>query len=334
MAATASSVHASETLLYFVLLQLVVIVIAARIVGPVAVRIGQNSAVGEIVIGLLLGPSLFGVVAPDAFQYVFRSVPATPLTILSQIGLILLMFQIGLEFDFGHLTDRRNRKVVWGVAIAGLAMPFALGFGFGQWVAPILSPSADPVASALFVATAFSITALPILGRILIDLGLARTPLGVIAISAAAINDVVGWLLLAMVTAITVADFSAVGFVKVALVGVFFAVAWFAVRPVLRAANRRLSTSADPLPHALIGIVLAAIFVGAMTTYQLGIFAIFGGFAMGVILHQERGMVRPGTSASAPSCWCSSCRSSSRSRVFAPTSAASRARPTGAGAQG
>ena len=178
-----STVHQNERMLFFVLLQLVVIVLAARIAGPLAVRLGQAAAVGEIVVGLLLGPSLFGAVAPDAFQYVFRSVPATPLTILSQIGLILLMFQIGLEFDFAHLTERRNRKVVWAVALAGLAAPFALGFGFGLKVAPILSPSADPAASALFVAVAFSITALPILGRILIDLGLSRTALGVIAIS-------------------------------------------------------------------------------------------------------------------------------------------------------
>jgi Kef-type K+ transport system membrane component KefB len=210
VAATAAhgAVHQDERLLYFVLMQLVVIVLAGRLGGQVAVRIGQIAAVGEIVIGILLGPSLFGAVAPDTFHYVFRSVPATPLTILSQIGLILLMFQIGLEFDFGHLTERRHRRVVWSVAIAGLVAPFALGYGVGLAAAPVLSPTADPVASALFVATAFSITALPILGRILIDLGLSRTPLGTIAIAAAAINDVVGWLLLAMVTSITLAAFS------------------------------------------------------------------------------------------------------------------------------
>ena len=291
-AASQSAVHQNELMLYFVLLQLVIIVVAARIAGPLAVRIGQNAAVGEIVIGLLLGPSLFGVVAPDAFHYVFRSVPATPLTILSQIGLILLMFQIGLEFDFGHLTDKRNRKVAWSVAIAGLVLPFTLGYGFGHWVAPILSPAANPVASALFVAVAFSITALPILGRILIDLGLSRTPIGVIAIAAAAINDVVGWLLLAMVTAITVSDFSTSAFaLKVVLVAMFFAVSWFIVRPLVRGLIQRLGTATDALPHSLIGLMLAVVFTGAMVTYQLGIFAIFGGFMMGVILHQERELV-------------------------------------------
>ena len=290
--AAASTVHQNELTLYFVLLQLVVIVLASRIAGPIAARVGQAAAVGEIVVGILLGPSLFGAIAPDTFGYVFRSVPATPLTMLSQIGLILLMFQIGLEFDFGHLADRANRKVVWSVALAGLVAPFALGLGFGLWVAPILSPTADPLASALFVAVAFSITALPILGRILIDLGLSRTSLGVIAIAAAAINDVVGWLLLAMVTAITVAEFSAGAFiVKVALVAAFFALSWFVVRPLMRRAIRAMSTPSDALPSPLLGVLLALVFGGAMATYQLGIFAIFGGFMMGVILHEERDVV-------------------------------------------
>lgn len=287
-----TTVHQNELLLFFVLLQLVIIVVAGRVGGRAAVRVGQNAAVGEIVVGLLLGPSLFGAIAPDTFHYVFQSVSATPLTILSQLGLILLMFQIGLEFDFRHLAERANRKAVWSVAIAGMVAPFALGYGFGYAAAPVLSPRADPVASALFVATAFSITALPILGRILIDFNLTRTALGVIAISAAAINDVVGWLLLAMVSAITVAQFSPGPFMlKIVLVAVFFAVSWFVVRPLLRHAIRRMSSAADPLPHSLIGLLLAVVFLGGMATYQLGIFAIFGGFMMGVILHDERELV-------------------------------------------
>jgi Kef-type K+ transport system membrane component KefB len=288
----ASTVHQNELLLYFVLLQLVVIVLAGRIGGQVAVRVGQIAAVGEIIIGILLGPSLFGAIAPDTFSYVFRSVPATPLTILSQIGLILLMFQIGLEFDFTHLTEKRHRKVVWGVAAAGMIAPFALGYGFGWLVAPVLSPNADPVASALFVAVAFSITALPILGRMLIDLKLSRTPLGVIAISAAAINDVVGWLLLAMVTSITVSAFSTGAFtLKVALVAVFFLASWFVVRPLMLRVIRMMTKADDALPHSLIGVLLALVFIGAMTTFQLGIFSIFGGFMMGVILFDQRELV-------------------------------------------
>jgi Kef-type K+ transport system membrane component KefB len=153
---------------------------------------------------------------------------------LSQIGLVLLMFQIGLEFDFAHLIERNNRRAVTLIASASMVAPFALGFGFGYFSAPLLSPGVNPLASALFIATAFSITALPILGRIMIEFKITRLPIGVIAISAAAINDVVGWLLLALVTALALAQFSAAAFaLKVALVG-FFVTWWFVVRPLMK----------------------------------------------------------------------------------------------------
>jgi Kef-type K+ transport system membrane component KefB len=297
----ALAVHQTEALLFFTLLQLAAIVLAARLGGEVALRVGQSPAVGEIIVGILLGPSLFGLLAPDLFQTVFHSTPAAPMQMLSQIGLILLMFQIGLEFDFAHLIERNNRRAVTAIAAASMIAPFALGFGFGWFTAPLLSPGVDRLASALFIATAFSITALPILGRIMMEFKITRLPIGVIAISAAAINDVIGWLLLALITALTLAQFSAAAFaIKVALVGVFFLTWWFVVRPLMKRVIH--ASQARPLPvgekagrgkltHNLLGILLAAIFVSAMTTYQLGIFAIFGGFMMGVILHDEHELI-------------------------------------------
>lgn len=285
--------HKTEALLFFTLLQLTVIVLAARIGGGIALRVGQSAVVGEIIIGILLGPSLFGLLAPDIFNYVFHSGAPEPMQMLSQIGLILLMFQIGLEFDFAHLGTPRNRKAVMWVASASLIAPFALGFAVGQASAPILSPNAHPLGSALFVATAFSITALPILGRIMMEFNMTRTPIGVIAISAAAINDVIGWLLLALITTLTLSNFNAGSFaLKVVLVLGFFIVSWFAVRPVMKRILHRCDAHSGALSHNLLGIVLAAIFLSAMTTYQLGIFAIFGGFMMGVLLHDELAFVR------------------------------------------
>ncbi len=288
----ASSVHHGEMLLYFVLLQLIVIVLAGRVGSVLALKFKQNAAVGEIIIGILLGPSLLGWLAPEVFQYVFKSVSAEPLTILSQVGLLLLMFQIGLEFDFGHLTEKTNRKAVLWVSLAGLVCPFALGLGFGFWSWEFLSPKGDKLSYALFIGTAFSITALPILGRILIDLNMTRHPLGVIAISAAAINDVVGWLLLALVTTLTMAQFNAQQFaMKVSLVMVFFAASWFMVRPALKRVVQHFGIQNKVIPPTLLGILLAVIFLGGITTYQLGIFAIFGGFMMGVVLHDEVDLV-------------------------------------------
>lgn len=294
-AAAQSSVHASEQLLFFTLLQLAIIILAARAGGSLAKRWGQAVAVGEIITGILLGPSLFGALAPDLFGWVFRSTPPGPLTILSQVGLLLLMFQIGLEFDFGHLREQRNRRAVLAVAVAGLVAPFALGAGFALMAPQSLLTSPDRYGFVLFVGTAFSITALPILGRIMIEFGLTRTPLGVIAISAAAINDVVGWLMLALVTALASSAFEPLAFVlRVVSVVAFGAVAWFVVRPPLAAYVRRAmgpplrAGEAATLPPTLMGVTIAAIFIAGMTTYHLGIFAIFGGFMAGVLLHGER----------------------------------------------
>ena len=284
--------YKTEVLLFFTLLQLAVIVLAGRLGGEMAVRVGQSAAVGEIIVGIMLGPSLFGLVSPDMFHYLFRSAPPEPMQILSQIGLILLMFQIGLEFDFSHLVERCHRTAVTRVAAASLILPFVLGLGFGYYSAPSLSPQANPTASALFIATAFSITALPILGRILIEFKMTRMPLGVIAISAAAINDVIGWLLLALVTTLTVANFVAFDFAtRVALVATFLLISWFVLRPLLKQVVRRSRPRQGRLSNNLLSVLLVAIFLSAMATYQLGIFAIFGGFMMGVILHDEHELV-------------------------------------------
>ena len=293
MTNTLIAAHQTEALLFFTLLQLTVIVLAARVGGEIALRIGQSAAVGEIIVGILLGPSLFGLIAPDTFKYVFHSGAPEPMQMLSQIGLVLLMFQIGLEFDFSHLRERRNRKAMLWVAAASLITPFAMGYAIGQISAPALSPGAHPQASALFIATAFSITALPILGRIMMEFDMTRTPIGVIAISAAAINDVIGWLLLALVTTLTLSGFDGASFsLKVVLVTVFFAVSWFAIRPMMKYILHRCGARSGLLSNNLLGCVLAAIFLSAMTTYQLGIFAIFGGFTMGVLLHDEAAFVK------------------------------------------
>ncbi len=291
----AASTHKNELLLYFTLLELTLIVLAGRIGGSLARYFGQAAAVGEIIIGILLGPSLFGLLAPRAFDYVFHSAPPEPLTILSNIGLVLLMFQIGLEFDFAHLTERANRAAVMRVSLASLALPFVCGFALGFMLAAggeAAGPVGTRIDTALFVATAFSITALPILGRIMIDFNLTRTRLGVIAISSAAVNDVVGWLLLALITTLAVSDFDARRFaLRVALVAAFGLISAKIVRPLLKRAIARSQPREEGMSANLLGGLLAVIFIAAMTTYQIGIFAIFGGFMMGVILYDEHELV-------------------------------------------
>lgn len=287
------AVHKSETLLFFTLLELAIIVGAARLAAALARRLGQSAVVGEIVAGILLGPSLLGWLAPQAFAYIFHSAPPEPLQTLAGVALVLLMFQIGLEFDFSHLSAHANRAVALRVGAACLAVPFAIGLAFGYYSAPTLSAQANRFDSALFVATAFSITALPVLGRIMLDLRITRTQLAVIAISAAALNDVVGWLLLALVTALSLATFDGMHFgLKILLLAVYILLCVFWLRPLLKMLVRRSNLAEGRMSGTLFGFLLVMVFVSAMMTYALGIFAVFGAFMMGVILFDEPLLVR------------------------------------------
>src|ERR1700733_13137810 len=124
LAATTSSVQDTERLVTFPIIQLIPILVSARVFGKLASLLGQPRVVGEIVGGLIMGPSLFGKFFPNEFNFVFRSIPPTPVAILSQVGLALLMFQIGLEFDFSHLKEGRNRKAVISISSVGILLPF------------------------------------------------------------------------------------------------------------------------------------------------------------------------------------------------------------------
>lgn len=282
----------AETLLCFTLLQIGLIILAARVAGHAARRLGQPRAVGEIVAGLMLGPSMLGALAPDAFHWLFRSVDAAPLTIVSQIGLILLMFQVGLEFDFSHLGERRNRRAVVLVTLAGIVAPFALGLGFGWASAPVLAPGVPPLAYSLLLGVALSITAVPILGRIMIEFGLTRHRLGVITIAAAATSDAVGWVLLALVAAVAASRFSWVATAtQIGGLLAYLLASWFVLRPVLRRVLRWFPHGPDSLPQDLLALLLVVVFGSALLTSQLGIFAIFGGFTVGVLLHDRHDLV-------------------------------------------
>jgi Kef-type K+ transport system membrane component KefB len=287
-----SAVHSIEQILFFTLLQIGIIIIAARLAGQVARRIGQPRAVGEIVAGLLLGPSLFGWAAPEVFNFVFRSTDTTPISVISQIGLIMLMFQIGLEFDFAHLKGSQNKFAVLLVAGAGIVVPFSLGLGLGAVSAPVLANGINVTGYTLFMATALSITAVPILGRIMIEFDLTRTRVGVITISAAAINDAVGWTVLAAISAIVTAQFSPLHVAQqIGGLLLYIGVCWWVVRRIMQAVVNRFDLSEQALPQDLLAILLVIVFASAMLTSKLGIFAIFGGFMMGVLLHDQKELV-------------------------------------------
>lgn len=286
------TVHQTEATVVAVLLQLIVIVLAARLAGNAAVAVRQPRAVGEIVAGLLLGPSLFGAIAPGLSGAVFAAAAAGPMTVLSQIGLILLMFQIGSDFEFAHLRGKTNRRAVVLVTAFSVSFPLLAGFAMGAVSAQQLASGIDPLSYSLFTAIALAITAVPILGRILREYQMTRTPTGVIAISAAAANDVIGWMLLAAVAAFASASASlAASAAQIAGLAALAAGFWFAGRPLADFLLRKFPPEDGDIPPVLMAIVLALIFAAGIATQRLGIFTIFGGFLMGLLFHRHEAFV-------------------------------------------
>jgi Kef-type K+ transport system membrane component KefB len=287
-----ASVHQTEDLLFFTLLQLIVMIGAARIMNSALRSVGQPGVVGEIIAGLLLGPSLFGYFFPAVSHALFGVSASPPITIISQIGLIFLMFQIGMDFEFAHLKSPRNTRAVVIVTAFSVCVPFGLGLLIGQRSAATLAAGIDPTVYSLFLAVGLAITAVPILGRILREYGLTRTEIGVIAISAAAVNDVIGWVLLAGISAYAASRFSGANMaLQIGGLAVFGAAGWLILRPVVDSLIRRYSPREGDVQPNLMAIVIAIMFSMAICTYKLGIFSIFGGFAAGLLFHQHEAFV-------------------------------------------
>jgi len=280
-----ASVHQIEQQLISIVLQLIVMVGAARLMNVALRKLGSPGVIGEIIAGLLLGPSLFGHFFPQTSSALFGDKPSVPIIIISQVGLIFLMFQIGMEFEFAHLKNRRNTGAVVAVTVASVGVPFALGMLIGKWSASFLAPGINSLVYSLFCGVGLMITAVPILGRILREFGLTRTEVGVVAISAAAANDVIGWLMLAGVSAYAASGFSA-AHMALQLGGLllFMMFWWFALRPLVAWLIRR-NPIRDEVPPNLMAAVIVLVLSMSICTYKLGIFAIFGGFAAGLLFY-------------------------------------------------
>jgi Kef-type K+ transport system membrane component KefB len=282
------AVLANEAYLAAVLAQLTVIILTGRVMNRVFVRLGQPGAVGEIVGGLMLGPSLLGLLAPEFHAAFFPKETAKTLFVIGQIGLILLMFEIGADFEFGHLKDRRHLRATVLNATLSVAVPFACGIGIGLVTHGPLAADIDRTIYTLFCGVALAITAVPILGRILREFGLNRTPVGVVAIASAAVNDVAGWLILGGISALALATlgdgFFAWRLAALAALGLSLR---FLLAPLV--GRMMAAWGADiaqgRIPHAFLAITIALAFGCALVTESIGIFAIFGGFAIGLVYH-------------------------------------------------
>ena len=281
-----SDAHKTEALLLAVIVQLAVIIATARVAGNLARRFGHPLVVGEILAGLLLGPSVLGRLFPGFSQALFPVATHGVINIISQIGLILLLFLIGLEFDFGHI--RTHGKTAALVAMGGIALPFVMGLGIAHWMHPYF-PNTNPTGFSLFLATALSITAIPVLGRVMVEFNIHRTQIGTLTITAAAIDDALGWILLAGVAAIVSSHFDPLVAVRMVLLTLLFgAVMGWLVRPLLiRWTREEMRRNQGQLSLNGLAVVFVVLFACAAATNLIGIFSIFGAFVLGAVLYDQ-----------------------------------------------
>lgn len=266
------------------LLQIIVIVVAARSLGALFHKIGQPSVIGEMFAGILLGPSLLGWVAPTAQTFLFPPDSLGSLRMLSQIGVILFMFLVGIELDLNHLRKQAHAAVM--VSHTSIVLPFFLGVTGSLFLYGPLAPAGVPFSAfALFMGVSMSITAFPVLARIIEERRLSGTYLGTTAIACAAVDDVTAWCLLAVVVALAKADSVTGSLWTIGLSLLFIGAMLFLVRPRLVRIGER--SAAWTGSSGLLAALFAFVFSAALVTEAIGIHALFGAFLAGVCMPRD-----------------------------------------------
>ncbi len=275
--------------------QICLIILVSRAVGSLATRIHQPRVVGEVLAGILLGPSLLGWVAPGMSAWLFPPASFGVLNALSQLGLVLFMFMVGLELNVKELHQRGSVAIL--ISHASIAAPMALGAVLALYLYPRLS---DPTVSfsgfALFMGAAMSVTAFPVLARILSERKLQRSRLGVMAIACAAIDDVTGWCVLAYIVAQVRASHSLehssgpqVWMTVAGLAAFLVLMAWGVRRPLRKIEQSYLRHGA--LSDNLKAVLLLLLMLSALVTEALGLHLLFGAFIAGAIMPKSRDFV-------------------------------------------
>ena len=268
-----------------VFLTLIVVIAFARFVGFIFRKLGQPPVMGEVLGGILLGPSAFGYFFPGASTFLFHDVSLVFLKHIADIGIALYLFVIGLEIDLPRL-QKSGRSAVW-ISQLSIILPFALGIIFAHQIYTTYAPSNFGLLEfSLFIGVSFSITAFPVLARILADSPLHKTPLGDLALTCAAINDMTAWCLIAVISGLTSSTLTGAG-LTFGLTIFYAALMMGLVRPLIRTYLPRVEKQFDQLPEALLAFAIIGALASATITEVIGIHALFGAFLFGAIIPHE-----------------------------------------------
>lgn len=273
--------------LAILLIQIIAVLLAVRLFGYLFKHIGQPGVIGEIVAGIVLGPSLLGYFFPDAFHFLFPPESLTNLGLISQVGLILFMFVIGLELDFSVLKNKINETLV--ISHAGILVPFFLGIVASYWIyEEYAAAQTEFLPFALFIGISMSITAFPVLARIIQERNMTKTPVGVLSIASAANDDVTAWCLLAVVIAIAKAGSFASALYSIGLTLLYIILMFTVVRPFLKKLGAAYANQ-EVINKSFVGFILLVLIISSTLTEVLGIHALFGAFMAGVVMPPSQG---------------------------------------------
>jgi Kef-type K+ transport system membrane component KefB len=264
-----------------------IVMLFARLMGALMLKIGQPRVMGEVLAGILLGPTLFARVAPDLQAAIFPSDIIPYIGVAANLGLIFYMFLIGLEIDLSQLRGRMSQAVA--ISNTGVLIPMVAGMLVALPIYERLGPDKGFVGFALFMGVSMSITAFPVLARILAERRMLKRPVGALALASAAIDDVTAWFLIALATAVAVAGNAAEVVKTIALAIAFTAVMFLVVRRILARASVAYD-EAGRVPSAWIAAIFAGVLVSAFLTEEIGIAVIFGAFVMGAIMPRHAGL--------------------------------------------
>ena len=269
------------------LIQLVVILLVVRVVGWLFARLHQPTVIGEILAGILLGPSLLGAVWPEAMETLFPVHSLGNLELLSQFGLILFMFTIGMELRMKDLKGQAQQAFV--ISQSGIIFPFILGIllTYGLYSRPeLLSEGSSFLSLALFVDISLSITAFPVLARIIQERSLSHSHLGRLALSTAAMGDIVAWLMLAAIMAVSQGGSFTSALYNMLFLALYLAVIFGILRPLFGLLGRRVRHR-EVLSKSLMGLIFILLMASAYFTEIMSMHALFGAFMLGLVMPEN-----------------------------------------------